>query len=301
MDFIRNIILVGPDKNEIDLIKAQLEQSSHKLKVHGFFSRKQVFEAFSQIEMNCIYLNSNLDITDLSYIIKYLSLLKNEKKLNAAIFLSDDQFNHVQNLLNQFPENDIVVINKPLDMNDLIRKIHFKTFGKFIENNSQISIKSDLNVDLEFINVFITQTKEVLKEMSQATDLKHSAPILMSKYKEKNKEDLPIAISSRIRISSEFFRGSYYIAFTKETFLNFYEAMVGEKTNEINQQNKDLAGEIANIVYGKCKKKFSSEGLNLEMVIPSVHLGKIDNSVVVIIPFSSSLGEFYIAVAPGQI
>ena len=297
MEFIRNIVLIGSDKSEVEQIKSSIEVTSQKLKVHAFTTRKQISDAFSQFDISCLYLNTNLGKADTLFILKFISLLRKEKKSDAAIFISDDDFPLAQEILSSFPNDNIMMITKPLDMIDLVHKVHFKALVKIIEASNQANVKSDLNVDLEFINVFITQTKAVLIEMSNATDLNHSPPILMSKFK----GELPIVISSRIRISSDFFKGSYYIAFSKETFLNFHEKIVGEKISEINSQNKDLAGEIANIIYGKCKKKFSSEGLNLEMVIPSVHLGKIDNSVVIVIPFDCSLGQFFIAVAPGQI
>ena len=133
--------------------------------------------------------------------------------------------------------------------------------------------------------------------MAQLADLSHSAPMLMSKLT----EPLNIAISSRILISSVHFKGSYYIAFPKETFLNFYEKVVMEKSTEINDGNKDFASELANIIYGQCKKRFSLEGYNLEMVIPSIHLGEIKYPVVVLIPFESMIGKFYLAVAPGML
>lgn len=297
MDFIRNIFLIGNNKIEVEQIKASLEVTSQKLKAQVFTTRKKISDAFSQFEISCLYLDTNIRRADTLFILRFISLLRKEKKSDAGIFISDDNFSLAQEILSLFPDDNILIINKPLDINDLICKIQFKALGKVIEKSTRLNLKSDLNIDLEFINVFITQTKAVLVEMSGATNLNHSSPILMSKFK----GDLPIVISSRIRISSDFFKGSYYIAFSNETFLSFYEKIVGEKISIINSQNKDLAGEIANIIYGKCKKKFSSEGLNLEMVIPSIHLGKIDNSVVIAIPFSCSLGEFFIAVAPGQI
>lgn len=74
-----------------------------------------------------------------------------------------------------------------------------------------------------------------------------------------------------------------------------------EKQTEINNDNKDFASELANIIYGQCKKKFSDDGLNLEMVIPSLHMGEIKYDVVILIPFECYLGKFYLAVAPGLI
>jgi len=184
-----------------------------------------------------------------------------------------------------------------LDVEDLVEKVHISAFGSNTSGVKSTTKNNELKVDLEFMNIFISNTRRIISEMAQIPDLKHSPPLLMSQIK----EPLGIAISSKILISSVYFKGSYYIAFPKETFFNFYEKVVMEKCTEINNENKDFVGELANIIYGQCKKKFSDLGLNLDMVIPSIHLGEINYSVVVIIPFESPLGKFYLAVAPGLI
>ena len=188
-------------------------------------------------------------------------------------------------------------MHTPLDMSDLINKISIAAFGNTAAQIKPKSKHNELDVDLEFMKIFITSTKKVIEEMGQIPGLKNSPPMLMSQLK----EPLNIAISSKILISSVYFKGSYYIAFPKETFFNFYEKVVMEKCTEINNENKDFVSELANIIYGQCKKIFADLGFNLDMVIPSIHMGEINYSVVIVIPFESPLGKFYLAVAPGLI
>lgn len=225
-------------------------------------------------------------------------MIKQKDKLEIPIFFSSEDFELMNEVLSEFPNANLQILNTPIDTKDLVKKIQIAALGKITAPSLKDHLIQDkLKVDLEFMNVFITTTKKIIAEMTHLVDLIHSPPILMSKVK----DPLDIAISSKILISSVFFKGSYYIAFPKQTFLNFYEIVVMEKCTEINNENKDLASELANIIYGQCKKKFSNEGLHLEMIIPSVHMGEINYSIVILIPFECSLGKFYLAVAPGHI
>jgi CheY-specific phosphatase CheX len=111
-----------------------------------------------------------------------------------------------------------------------------------------------------------------------------------------------MGVASKIMISSDYFKGSFYVIFPSKTFLTLYEKVVGDHYEVINDENRDFAGELANIIYGHSKKVFSESGLNLDMAIPSVHrAAQIESELVVVIPFKSSIGNFYIAVAPGEL
>ena len=300
MEFIRNILIASKDFQEIESIRQHLDSKSTKVKTHSISNRLQMTEAFSKIEIRCVYLNTNLGRTDAIFITRFFSMLREQQNARISIFIMAEDFELAKELLSLFPLDKIIIVNTPLDIQDLLRKMSLELFNNssLIESTPQKNrVKNDLDVDLEFINVFITYTKSVLKEMAQLEKLNHSSPALLSKFNGK----LEIDISARILISSNYFRGSYFIAFPQSTFLSLYEKVVMEKCTEINSQNKDLAGELANIIYGKCKKKFSDEGVNLEMVIPSIYLGPITHSIVIVIPFESDLGPFYVAVAPGHI
>ncbi|RPJ73689.1 MAG: chemotaxis protein CheX [Alphaproteobacteria bacterium] len=242
------------------------------------------------------------------FILRYFTMMKERNdNVEIPIFLSSDDFDLVQEAVTKFPLKKLQVLHSPLDVNDIAGKMQIAALGsnsktppkKFTKDLSpqKKSSKNELDIDLEFINVFISNTKKVISQMANVPELKSSPPVLMSQLQ----EPIEIDISARILISSSYFKGSYYIAFPKQTFFNFYEKVVMEKCTEINDENKDFASELANIIYGQCKKKFSDEGLNLEMVIPTLHMGAINNSVVVVIPFESPVGKFYLAVAPGLI
>lgn len=293
MEFSRNVLIIDSSDSERDAIKEKLHSATNKLNLFSLSSRHQLAEVTAQNKMKCVFINTNIGMKDVAFVLRFFTMLNEKNKEQTTIYLTSEDFDMLQEITTEFPMEKLIILHSPLDISDLVKKIQITVLGKI---ESKVT-KDPLNIDLEFINVFITSTKKVMSEMAQIKDLTHQPPKLMAQLT----EPLDIAISSKILISSTYFKGSYYIAFPKETFLNLYEMVVMEKHTEINNENKDFASELANIIYGQCKKKFSDDGLNLEMVIPSLHIGKIEYSIVVVIPFECPLGKFYLAVAPGNI
>ena len=112
-----------------------------------------------------------------------------------------------------------------------------------------------------------------------------------------------MVIRAKIVINSPFFKGSFFVSFPKDTFLSFYEKVVMEKHEAINEENRDFAAEMANIIYGQAKNILSGSGVKLDMVIPAVDTQPSlhSNDPIIVIPFDMELGRFYIKVAPGYI
>lgn len=297
MEFSRNVLIIDHSDKDRDSIKDEIAKATGKLVVFTLRGRQKLAELTAQNKIKCLYLNTNVGKKDVFYILRYFSMLKEKNQAEIDIFISSDDFEMLSEITAEFSLEQLKILHSPLEVSDLVKKIQISVLGKVDSGANKKVNKDPLNIDLEFVNVFITATKKVLAEMGQITDLQSSPPKLMANLT----APLDIAISSKILISSTYFRGSYYIAFPANTFLNLYEKVVMEKQTEITNDNKDFASELANIIYGQCKKKFSDDGLNLEMVIPSLHMGEIKYDVVIIIPFVCSLGQFYLAVAPGLI
>ncbi len=296
MEFIRSLLIIDKSNDESAQIKKQVMEKSSKFSVFTLSGRAHLAETVNENDTKYLFLNANIGKKEVFYILRFFTMLNEKNKSEIPIFFACEDYELLQEVLTDFSSlKKLQVLHTPLDIGDLVEKLYISAFGSTIDASK--TKKGDLNVDLEFMNVFITSTIKTLAEMAQISELIHSSPILMSQVK----EPLNIAISSKIMISSIYFKGSYYIAFPKETFFNFYEKVVMEKCTEINNDNKDFVSELANIIYGQCKKKFSDVGYNLDMVIPSIHLGEINYSVVVLIPFNSPFGKFYLAVAPGLI
>lgn len=296
MEFIRNTLIIDKFNDQALQIKKQILDTTNKILVFTLNNRLQLAEVTTQNSIKCLFLNGNIGKRDVFYILRYFVMLKEKNDFEIPIFFTSEDFDLLQEVLVEFPLYKIQILHTPLDINDLVKKIQIALLGR-AQLSKNTSTQNSLNIDLEFMNVFIKTTKKIISEMAKISDLNHSPPILMSQLK----APLDIAISAKILISSIYFKGSFFIAFSRESFLNFYEIVVMEKCTEINDENKDFASELANIIYGHCKKKFSEVGLSLEMVIPSIHMGPIKHEVVILIPFECSLGKLYLAIAPGLI
>ena len=296
MEFIRNVLLIDKSNEEINSLKADLLNHNKKFSVYTLNSRNKIAEISNQAEIRYVLLNTNIGKNDVFFILKFIKLLEEKRNYSLSIFLISEDYDLLQEILSEFSFEKLQVLHTPFEKNDFIEKLQLIAFGQ----NSIEKTKNKngiLDVDLEFLNVFISATKRILAEMAQLPPLTHSPPQLMSKLK----EPIKIGISSKILISSVYFKGSYFIAFPEQTFFNFYEKVVMEKCTSITNENKDFVGELANIIYGQCKKQFSELGYNLDMVIPSTHIGDISYDIVILIPFKSELGLFYLAFAPGLI
>lgn len=297
MEFIRNILIIDKSNDQASQIKKQLLVSSDKFSVFTLNNRLQVAEVATQHNIKFLFLNGNIGKTDIFYILRFFSMLKEKTKIEIPIFFTSDNFDFLQEAIVKFPLEKLQILHTPFDIVELVKKIEIVVLGQSSQSAKNNTSQNKHKVDVEFMNVFITSTQKIITEMAKVQDLKHSSPVLLSQLK----EPVDIVISAKILISSIYFKGSYYISFPKQTFLNFYETVVMEKCLEINGENQDFASELANIIYGQCKQKFSADGFNLDMVIPSIHMGQIIYSVVIIIPFECSLGKFYLAIAPGLI
>jgi CheY-specific phosphatase CheX len=297
MEFIRNILVIDKSEDQSAEIKNLLTKKNNKFKVFTLSGRGKLAEVMAKNEIRYLILNANIGKQDVMFTLRFVSMLNEKTGQELPVFFISEDYELLQAVLADFPLKKLQVMHTPLDIEDLVEKAYLTAFPNAAFSNKAKSKSGSMNVDLEFMNIFISNTKRIISEMAQLPELKHSPPVLMANIS----GPLNIAISSKIMISSEYFKGSYYIAFPKETFFNFYEKVVMEKCSEINNENKDFVGELANIIYGQCKKRFSDEGISLDMVIPSIHMGDINYSVVILIPFESPLGKFYLAVAPGLI
>lgn len=147
--------------------------------------------------------------------------------------------------------------------------------------------------DAGFLNSFISALDATLKDFARIENLTAEKPQVM-----KDNNTILVDISGSLPIVSSHFTGVISIGFPKLTFLSLAEEVLGEKQESINQDNRDLVGEIVNIVYGKAKRSWSDLGLSFQKTIPSVFDGNTHQlrpmveSSTIILPYQSSFGIF---------
>ena len=294
--FIRNVILYGEKKGLCRELADCLKQESSKVETSIISDKNEVSSLVGSHDFQAIFVRSE-NIKDIQYITKIFSMYR-KKNDSVNMYFTTSEFSVFQEIVKTMGNiAGVHLIPWPIKVVEVANKILDELYNRKLTQQIVTKDGTKLNVDLEFIKVFIDASKMVLGEMG-VVDITHSKPA----YKDQFQDKIEAGISSRIVINSPHFKGSFYIVFPSSTFLTLYEMATFEKHSEVNDSNQDFAGEIANIVYGNAKKIFSTSGLNLDMVIPSVHRStKIVSEIVIYVPFNSSIGEFYIGVAPGAI
>lgn len=153
-----------------------------------------------------------------------------------------------------------------------------------------------LMIQEEFVNPLVASLLNVLKTMA-GVEL-DSQPI------EKNTNALILGdISSSMGMTSAELYGTFSITLDASLALHLMESMLGEKSDEINDEVTDMLGEITNMVAGGAKRAFEQEGINFEMENPVIVVGpshRIEHKSrhsIIHAPFTSQWGNLSIQVS----
>lgn len=118
-------------------------------------------------------------------------------------------------------------------------------------------------------------------------------------------------VNGLILVTGEKFSYEVVLSFPQATFLQLVERTLGEKISEITDANSDSATELLNIIFGQAKRTLNEEGARIVPQFPKLHLGRklpgseakaSSKKIIVVIPFNSDLGEFFVQIAfPDQL
>lgn len=150
-------------------------------------------------------------------------------------------------------------------------------------------------MNVQFINPFIETIDNILATMASMT-CEHGKPYL-------KEGDKPLgAVTGVIPMSGEAVEGSLAISFNENTIVKISSSMLGEEITELNDTCKDLTGELTNMLSGGARKLLWEGGFNFEMATPTMISGEepikhFVDAPVVVIPFDTKVGSFFIEVA----
>ena len=150
-------------------------------------------------------------------------------------------------------------------------------------------------MDARFINPFINALVSVLTMMAQLE------PVV---GKPKLKEDnlAPGAVTGIIDLEGKQTTGSVAVSFSKSVALDLTNRMLRMELTEIDDQVKDMVGEMANMVAGGAKREMEENGFDFKLTLPTVLSGvghEINHRVdgpKIILPFKVDSGNFYIEI-----
>jgi chemotaxis protein CheX len=143
--------------------------------------------------------------------------------------------------------------------------------------------------------------KEFVSAATKAFEVQVNIKINLGKFFSKKhlfeKDD---AVVGTIDVDITGFKGSVSICFSKPVFIGVYKALLDEDIADINDESKDAAGELLNIIYGQAKTALNQTmGLQLQPARPKVQLNPelvFLTEPVIVIPFTSSIGSFRIEI-----
>lgn len=145
---------------------------------------------------------------------------------------------------------------------------------------------------MEFAKKIVETTEEIFNTMI-FLDVSANAPL------EQSRQALGCHVSAMIGLTGGF-SAMLGIHCPEAVGLAISGAMLGMEIEEIDADVKDALGEIANMLAGGLKERFSAEEIDLELAIPTAVSGKSytiassTKSNRVIIPFNIEQGQFFI-------
>jgi chemotaxis protein CheX len=185
-------------------------------------------------------------------------------------------------------EKNVTMFSKPVDFKMLIN----------LATNYLQETPTPKSVDVEFLNPFLAAVKIILKDMAQVESIT-SGKLEVST----SKLTLDTEISSYLSVSSAQFSGMFILTFPITTYLNIVARALGGVYSEINDENRDFAGELSNIIFGTTKRLWKESGYTFEKAIPHVQSGvnftiPAGNAIPsLVVPFDSEIGRFYAVIS----
>ncbi len=151
-------------------------------------------------------------------------------------------------------------------------------------------------MDVKFINPFINSVVAAIETML-GMPAERMAPTVKN-------DSIPQGdISGIIGFAASNIYGSVALSFPTATALKIYNKMMNESLTAINDDVRDIVGELANIVAGGAKKEYSEMRLSFDISIPTVVMGNAHTithkagTPVVIVPFKLEGSSFVMEIS----
>ena len=151
-----------------------------------------------------------------------------------------------------------------------------------------------IRYDVNFINPFL---QAVLDTFFKLANMKLTPDKPFIKEKGAPRGD----ISGVILIKGKL-KGSISLTLSEGVALAAVQTLTGEPKEEIDNDVRDLVGELTNIISGQGRRVLADMGHYLEAAIPEIVVGKkhiiqhTANSPILAIPFNSAEGEIVVEI-----
>ncbi len=219
----------------------------------------------------------------------------------TPILIITSEATEVENTLQSRSLNrNISIVPLTKDLNETI-----SIAKKILENQDEVASTAEttsattapapkaLVADVNFLNPFISSIQKVIAEMASVKDITPKKVVVM-----KPNGDVEADIFSILSVQSSYFNGSLVLAFPKDTYFEIQFRMLGERSDTLNSESADMAGELGNIIFGAAKKIWNEMKYEVQKTIPSVIWGNKPSILLdkknptLLINFTSDAGRF---------
>lgn len=206
-------------------------------------------------EYNCLVIDDSYSIKDIEILLKYL----NSNHSTTTIFFISKDFSLFKDVLYTFEDFKLNLIDAPIETKELSETIMRSLFT--MDHSTEVDRQVRMNI--QFLKIFTDATKKILSDFCGLQKLEFQKPQLLKK-----EGCLPYAIRGQIELKSDLFQGTYIIHFDQRTYLKIVNRLLSSNDKDINDENKDFAGEIVNMIYGQAKIDLNLAGYNFEKSFP---------------------------------
>jgi len=148
-------------------------------------------------------------------------------------------------------------------------------------------------MDVQFINPVLNAIKSTLLQMAGINNMSVGKPEVIKNYQQANG-----VVTGIMTMTGDKAVASIALTFTESSILSIASKMLPDNHSSVNGLVGDLVGELANIVMGDAKRQLEEKGLNFQMALPIIVIGREHliahkaNAPVIRVPFSTQAGEF---------
>ena len=107
-------------------------------------------------------------------------------------------------------------------------------------------------------------------------------------------------VSAVLGLTGKGFTGSFIVSFKEDCILSIVEALFGQRPEGINDEARDAAGEMANMICGAFRRRFEQQGITLQSSTPVIVTGKnhvldiLCKSQRLVLPFNVNGSKLFI-------
>ncbi len=176
--------------------------------------------------------------------------------------------------------------------NGIERMVHFAPSTEEFYKIHGIDTKENTRI---FLNCLLESTITAIKVLLELDNIKHEVQILTDSKK------VPlIQIGALAGIISTHFTGNLVIGFTLDVYKKTMSKFLGTEITEIDDEIRDGAGELLNVIIGQTKTKLNELGFGIKQVIPSVisgdrvEISPMSNQSFIMIKCITEIGDIHL-------